>query len=93
MDLITSDYRGHMLHLKDGERTGSMYPMWIKLFKDGNPGTHFTVEDQSSDGDRLWTRVLARREDGATAHGMNESRFVGSRIAEEWAIWSDWHLA
>ena len=92
MDLITSDYLGHMLHLEDSERTGPMYPTWIKRFRDENPGTHFTVEDQSSDGAHLWTRVLARRGDGATAHGINESRFVGPRIAEEWAIWSGWHV-
>ncbi len=93
LKLITSDYAGHMLHLEDGERTGPMYPMWINRFRDANPGARFTVEDQGSAGDRLWTRVVAHRADGAHANGINESRFVGSRIAEEWAIWSAWHVA
>jgi hypothetical protein len=26
----------------------------------------------------------------SVAHGMNVSRFEGDRIAEEWAVWSDW---
>jgi hypothetical protein len=88
--LITTDYVGHMLHLSIGDRTGPMYTGWIEEFRLKNPGTEFSVLDQSLAGDRLWTRLEARRADGAVANGMNVSRFVGDRIAEEWAIWSAW---
>ena len=88
--LVTSDYVGHMLHLSNGDRTGPMYPAWIEEFRLKNPGADFSVLSQSLAGDLLWTRLDARREDGAVAHGMNASRFVGDRIAEEWAIWTEW---
>jgi len=89
-DLVTSDYVGHMLHLSTGDRTGSMYPTWIAEFRLKNPRAAFSVLDQSLAGDRLWSRLVARREGGTVAHGMNVSRFFGDRIAEEWAVWSDW---
>ena len=90
-DLITTDYRGHMLHMADGERSGEQYPQWIRDFRLARPGVRFEVADQATSGDRLWTRLVATTGDGASvAHGMNVSRFEGDRIAEEWAIWSDW---
>ena len=61
-------------------------------FRRQNPGTEFSILDQDLVGDLLWTRLEAHRADGAVAHGMNESRFVGDLIAEEWAIWSDWRF-
>jgi hypothetical protein len=88
--LITDDYVGHMLHLEQGQRSAHDYPKWIQSFRDANPGTRFHLHDQSSSGDRLWTRLRAVRGDGYIADGMNVSRFVNERIAEEWAIWSGW---
>jgi hypothetical protein len=88
--LITADYRGHMLHLPHGERSGADYPQWISNYRLANPGARFGVEDQSSSGDRLWTRLTARLPNGDVAHGVNISRFDGDRIAEEWAVWSTW---
>ena len=90
LKLVLPSYRGHMLHMKDGERTAQMFPGWIQNYQETNPGTVFTVHDQVSVGDRLWTRLSARRRDGFTANGMNQSRFDGELIAEEWAIWSSW---
>lgn len=72
---------------------GKEYPGWIQSFREANPNTRFLVHDQSTSGDRLWTRLRATREDGGVADGMNVSRFVGDRIAEEWAIWSGWKIA
>jgi len=92
-DLITADYRGHMLYLPNGERSAVEYPQWIRNYRLAFPGATFRVVDQSTSGDRLWTRLEATRPDnhaGGTAHGMNVSRFDGDLIAEEWAIWSPW---
>ena len=88
--LITPDYLGHMLHLSQRERTADQYEGWIRRYREANPGTRFTVEDQSANADRLWSRLTATTEDGRHAYGMNVSRFVDGMIAEEWAIWSDW---
>ena len=93
LTLTTADYIGHLLHLEHGQRSAQDYPGWIHAFREANPNTRFLVHDQSMSGDRLWTRLRATRQDGSVAHGMNISRFVGGRIAEEWAVWSGWNLA
>lgn len=90
-DVVTADYAGHMLHLAAGDRTAAEYAPRIRAYREANPGTVFRVVDQAASGDRLWSRVEALRGDGRRAHGMNVSRFVDGRIAEEWAVWSDWH--
>jgi len=91
-DLITASYRGHMLHLQNGERSGPQYPQWVRDYRMALPGVRFEVVDQASSGDRLWTRLVATMAGTSSgANGMNVSRFEGERIAEEWAIWSDWH--
>lgn len=90
LDLITTDYQGHMLQLPSGERSAEQYPQWIRDYREAFPGVTFEVVDQAASGDRLWSRVRATDADGRHAHGMNVSRFVGDRIAEEWAVWSDW---
>ena len=89
-ELITVDYRGHMLHLTQGDRSASDYADWIRTYRLANPGGRFGVVDQSSSGDKLWTRLRARLPNGQVAHGFNISRFEGERIAEEWALWSPW---
>lgn len=91
LDLVTDDYVGHMLHRGD-ERTRDMYPARIAQYAAQNPGTTFRVLDQRALSDGLFTRVEASRPDGAHAYGMNQSRFVGPLIAEEWAVWSDWRV-
>ena len=88
--LIAEDYVGHMLHLADGERTAEQYAAWIDAYRTANPEVRFVIVDQAASEDRLWSRVLATHGDGRHAHGMNVSRFVGDRIAEEWAVWSGW---
>jgi hypothetical protein len=90
LTLVAANYQGNMLHLKDGERTAKMCPDWIQNYRDTYPGTLFTVYDQVSVDDRLWTRLSAHRGDRAVANGMNRCRFEGELIAEEWAIWSSW---
>jgi hypothetical protein len=89
-ELITADYRGHMLHLPQGERSAADYPEWIRNYRLANAGARFGVEDQSTYGDKLWTRLSAHLPNGDVAHGVNISRFDGDRITEEWAVWSPW---
>jgi hypothetical protein len=91
LGLVTETYVGHMLHLVDGERTAAEYPAWIARWRESNPGTIFEVADQGLIGSTLWTRLVAHRPDGSSANGMNESRFEGELVAEEWAVWSGWH--
>lgn len=94
LDLLSPDYVGHMLHLESGERSRSEYPQWIESYRGQNPGVRFDVVDQFDAGDRLVSRVEARRVTGdgkaLIAYGMNISRFAGDVIAEEWAIWTPW---
>ena len=89
-DLITTGYRGHMLHLAEGERTAASYARWIEDYRATNPDVTFDLVDQVSADSRLWSRLVAHGPDSRHAHGMNVSRFEGDLIAEEWAIWSDW---
>jgi hypothetical protein len=95
-DLLAPDYRGHMLHLKDGDRDAAAYPGHIQRYRAGNPGTEFRVIEQRLDGDRLVSRLEAHRIDkssgaASAARGINISRFdARGRLAEEWAIWSGW---
>jgi predicted SnoaL-like aldol condensation-catalyzing enzyme len=91
--VVTDDYVGHMLHLADGNRTPLEYPAWIERFRAANPGTQFEVEAQLESGNHVCTRVTALRDDPEgtlVARGINISRCEGDRVAEEWAIWTDW---
>lgn len=89
-ELITPTYLGHMLHLEGGERTALTYPNWIARFRDLNPNTKFIIHAQSISHELIWTRLSAHRGDRAVSMGINQSRFEGELIAEEWAIWSTW---
>src|SRR4051812_46858571 len=94
-DVVTPGYAGHMLHLADGERSADDYPAWIERYRAANPNTEFVIEDQFESGERVCTRLRAVKSDGQhvwTARGINISRCEGDRIAEEWALWSDWRL-
>lgn len=94
--LLASDYRGHMLHVRDGERDATAYPARIQEFRAANPGTTFRIVEQLAAGVRLVTRLEAFRLDeasgvGSVSRGINISRFdAQGRLAEEWAIWSAW---
>ena len=93
LELVTDDYVGHMLHLTEVDRSKEMYPARISQFRVENPGTSFRVVEQRELSDGLFSRLIATRGDGAHSYGMNQSRLVGSLIAEEWAVWSDWRRA
>jgi len=94
--LLTPDYRGHMLHVSDGERDAAAYPRLIEQYRSANPSTTFRIVEQIDAGDRLVTRLEARRGVEASrtklvSRGINISRFdAHGRLAEEWAIWSAW---
>jgi hypothetical protein len=95
-DLIAPDYQGHMLHVQDGERDATTYAGSIERYRAANPGAAFRIVEQFATGDRVVTRLEARRPrsvDGgsALARGINISRFdAAGLLAEEWAIWSAW---
>jgi SnoaL-like domain len=94
--LLADDYHGHMLHLPDGERNAATYPSSIERFRAANPGAVFGIVEQFDAGDRVVTRLEARRPrptDGGSvvSRGINISRFdAAGLLAEEWAIWSAW---
>jgi len=94
--LLAPDYRGHMLHVSDGERDAGAYPGLIQQYRSANPGTTFRIVEQLAAGARLVTRLEARRVDelsraASVSRGINISRFdAQGRLAEEWAIWSAW---
>lgn len=92
LDLVFDGYVGHMLHSESGERTKATYPTQITSFRVQNPGTTFSVLEQRRLDDGFFTRLSALRADGAHSYGMNQSRFVGSLIVEEWAICSGWRV-
>ena len=94
--LLAPDYRGHMLHVSDGERDAAAYPGLIQQYRFANPGTTFRIVEQLAVGVRLVTRLEARRVDevsraASVSRGINIARFdAQGRLAEEWAIWSAW---
>jgi predicted SnoaL-like aldol condensation-catalyzing enzyme len=95
-NLVTDDYVGHMLHVAGGERGRDEYPGWIERWRALNPDAHFAIEQQIESGDWVASRLRAVREERGVAQvafGMNFSRCADGRIAEEWAIWSEWRTA
>ena len=58
--LLAPDYRGHMLHVSDGEREAVAYPGLIRQYRSGNPGATFRVVEQLAVGVRLATRLEDR---------------------------------
>lgn len=92
---LAPTYLGHVLGVPDGERDGAAYPGSIARYRAAFPDVAFRVVEQFDSGDRLVTRLEARRAgtDGSPviSHGMNISRFDEvARLCEEWAIWSAW---
>ncbi len=94
--LLAPTYRGHMLGAPDGERDAAAYPATVARYRAAFPDVEFRLVEQFDAGDRLVTRLRARRAktgDGPAliSHGMNIARFYAdARLAEEWAIWSAW---
>ena len=88
-EIVTSDYIGHT---SAGDRNIDGLRQRILAFHALYPDMKFTIEDQLADGDRIVTRMTAvgtSKATGKVVHliGLNISRFVGNRIAEEWPVW------
>ena len=87
--VVTHDYVGHT---SKGNRNIDGLRARITEFHALYPDIRFTIEDQLAEGDRIATRMTAygtSKETGKVVHliGLNISRFVGDRIAEEWPVW------
>lgn len=87
--LVTNDYVGHT---SIGDRNIDGLRARVTEFHALYPDIRFTIEDQIAEGDRIATRLSARGTSKATGKavhliGLNVSRFVGNRIAEEWPVW------
>ena len=87
--VVTKDYIGHT---SSGDRNADGLRKRIVDFHTLYPDVSFTIEDQVAEGDRVATRMMAVGTSSATGQrikliGLNISRFVGNRIAEEWPVW------
>lgn len=88
-EAVTSDYIGHS---SAGDRNIDGLRQRVSTFHALYPDVKFTIEDQLAEGDRIATRMTVvgtSKATGKTVHliGLNISRFVGNRIAEEWPVW------
>ena len=88
-DIVTADYVGHT---SAGDRNIQGLRQRVSELHALYPDMKFTIEDQLSEGDRIATRMTAvgtAKATGKVVHliGLNISRFVGNRIAEEWPVW------
>lgn len=88
-DVVTKGYVGHA---SSGDRDIRGLRQRVSEFHALYPDLKFTIEDQLVDGDRVATRMTAIGTSKATGKvvnlvGLNISRFVGNRIAEEWPVW------
>ena len=85
--LVTSDYVGHI-----GSRRRDLARLKddIEAHRAAAPGVVFHVEEQFRSGERLATRLIARRpgrSQDETIRGLNTSRWRNGLLAEEWAVW------
>ena len=88
-ELVTVDYIGHT---SSGDRNADGLRERIADFHRMYPDLRFTIADQVAEGNRVVTRMTAVGTSSATGQrvkliGLNISRFVGNRIAEEWPVW------
>lgn len=83
-ELLTEDYVGHS-GLRD--RGVEELRTDVELYRAQYPSLHIDVLDQFEVGDKLVSRLRVYSL-GKTAIGINISRFAGDRIAEEWAVWT-----
>ena len=84
-ELLTDDYVGHS-GLND--RSLDEFLTGVELYRAQHPNMHLDVLEQFEAGDRLVSRLRVYSA-GKVAIGINISRFEGDRIAEEWAVWTD----
>jgi hypothetical protein len=83
-ELLTEDYVGHS-GLRD--RGVEELEIDVELYRAHHPSVHFDVLDQFEVAEKVVTRLRAYSV-GKVAHG-NISCFVDGRIAEEWAVWTE----
>lgn len=60
----------------------------VELFRAHHPNVHFDVLEQLETEDRLVTRLRVHSA-AKTAFAIIISRFEGERIAEAWALWTE----
>jgi len=88
-ELNTSNYIGHV---SQGDRDREGLKARIKTFLSIYPDVVFTIHDQMTDGDKVISRLSAHGTHSETGKltdliGINISRVVDGKIAEEWATW------
>lgn len=84
-ELLTDDFVGH---IGGNDRDVEGLKVDIELFRARHPNLHVDRLEQFEAGDRLVSRLRIYSA-GKVAFGINISRLVGDRIAEEWAVWTD----
>lgn len=87
--IIAPEYIGHVA---SGSRDREGLKARIKGFRRIYPDIEFTVEEQLSCDEKVVTRLSARGTNSSTGArtelmGINISRIVDRKIAEEWATW------
>lgn len=88
-ELNTPDYVGHV---SQGDRDREGLKARIQAFCSIYPDVVFTIHDQMTDGDKVISRLSACGTHSATGKlteliGINISRVVDGKVAEEWATW------
>ena len=84
--------KGYVGHASSGDRDIRGLRQRVSEFHVLYPDMKFTIDDQLAEGDRISTRMTGIGTSKATGRlvhliGLNISRFVGNRIAEEWPVW------
>ncbi len=88
-EIVATDYVGHVASgMRDREGLRARIQAFHKLY----PDIHFNIEDQFGHGDKLVTRMRAVGTNSSTGAktelmGINISRIVKGKLAEEWATW------
>ena len=87
--ILSTAYRGHM---GSRERTASELREDILAYRERTPGVRFRLVHQFGDGEYIATRLTAEANHPQTGAaisvtGINISRWVDGRLAEEWAVW------
>jgi predicted SnoaL-like aldol condensation-catalyzing enzyme len=84
-ELLADDYIGHS-GLKDRNRDELLVD--VELYRAHHPNMHLDVLEQFEVGEKVVSRLRVYSA-GKVAAGMNISRVVDGRIAEEWAVWTE----
>lgn len=88
-EIVATDYVGHVASgVRDREGLRARIQAFHKLY----PDIHFNIEDQFGQGDKVVTRMRAVGTNSSTGvktelMGINISRIVKGKLAEEWATW------